>query len=188
VAEIVAAAKTKKISFGTSGPATSPAIAVTQLNALAKTNIVQVPYRGSGPAAAAVVTGEVDGAFVFYSNARPMHEGGKVRAVAVASPQRMASWPEIATMSEQGFADFDHRGFVGLAAPGKTPTSIVNVLNKHLNDSIKSESFRRRIEPLGMTVPTDNTPETFATYMRKEIVRQAALAKLSGHAPLEQQK
>ena len=188
VAEIVAAAKTKKISFGTSGPATSPAIAVTQLNALAKTNIVQVPYRGSGPAAAAVVTGEVDGAFVFYSNARPMHEGGKVRAVAVASPQRMASWPEIPTMSEQGFADFDHRGFVGLAAPGKTPTSIVNVLNKHLNDSIKSESFRRRIEPLGMTVPTDNTPETFATYMRKEIVRQAALAKLSGHAPLEQQK
>jgi tripartite-type tricarboxylate transporter receptor subunit TctC len=188
VAEIVAAAKTKKISFGTSGPATSPAIAVTQLNALAKTNIVQVPYRGSGPAAAAVVTGEVDGAFVFYSNARPMHEGGKVRAIAVASPQRMASWPEIATMGEQGFADFDHRGFVGLAAPGKTPASIVNVLNKHLNDSIKSESFRRRIEPLGMTVPTDNTPETFATYMRKEIARQAALAKLSGHAPLEQQK
>jgi tripartite-type tricarboxylate transporter receptor subunit TctC len=188
VAEIVAAAKTKKISFGTSGPATSPAIAVTQLNALAKTNIVQVPYRGSGPAAAAVVTGEVDGAFVFYSNARPMHEGGKVRAIAVASPQRMASWPEIATMGEQGFADFDHRGFVGLAAPGKTPAPIVNVLNKHLNDSIKSESFRRRIEPLGMTVPTDNTPETFATYMRKEIARQAALAKLSGHAPLEQQK
>ena len=112
VADIVADAKANpnKVSFGTSGPATSPAIAVTQLNALAKTSIAQVPYRGSGPAAAAVVTGEVQGAFVFYSNARPLHEGGKVRALAVASPKRMANWPEIPTMSEAGFAGFDHSG------------------------------------------------------------------------------
>src|SRR5262249_60744182 len=70
VADPVADAKANptKVSFGTSGPATSPAISVSQLNALAKTSIVEVPYRGSGPAAAAVVTGEVQGAFVFYSN------------------------------------------------------------------------------------------------------------------------
>src|SRR5919197_209792 len=117
VADLIADAKANpnKVSFGTSGPATSPAISVSQLNALAKTSIVQVPYRGSGPAAAAVVTGEVQGAFVFYSNARPLHEDGKVRALAVASPHRLANWPEIPTMSELGFHGFDHRGFVGLA-------------------------------------------------------------------------
>ena len=187
VADIIADAKgnPNKVSFGTSGPATSPAIAVTQLNALAKTSIVQVPYKGSGPAATAVATGEVQGAFVFYANARSLHESGRVRALAVASPQRMASWPELPTMSEMGFAGFDHRGFVGLAAPGKTPASIITVLNKHLNDSIKSEIFRRRLEPLGMTVPTENTPEKFAAFMRREIARQAELAKLSGHAPLK---
>ncbi|MBX9776391.1 MAG: tripartite tricarboxylate transporter substrate binding protein [Xanthobacteraceae bacterium] len=192
VADIVADAKANpnKISFGTSGPATSPAIAVTQLNALAKTSIAQVPYRGSGPAAAAVVTGEVQGAFVFYSNARPLHEGGKVRALAVASAKRMASWPDIPTMSEAGFPGFDHSGFVGLAAPGKTPAPVLALLNKHLNEAIGSPTFRQRLDPLGMTVPNPgaNTPESFAAFMRREIARQAELAKLSGHAPVDQKR
>jgi len=185
VADLVADAKANptKISFGTSGPATSPAISVSQLNALAKTSIVEVPYRGSGPAAAAVVTGEVQGAFVFYSNARPLHEEGRVRALAVASPQRMENWAQIPTMAEQGYPGFDHRGFVGLAAPGKTPPAIVALLNKHLNDSINSVSFRQRIEPLGMTIPTKNTPETFAAFMRRELAKQAELARLTGHSP-----
>ena len=192
VADIVADAKANpnKISFGTSGPATSPAIAVTQLNALAKTSIAQVPYRGSGPAAAAVVSGEVQGAFVFYSNARPLHEGGKVRAIAIASPKRMANWPEIPTMSEAGFAGFDHAGFVGLAAPGKTPAPILTFLNKHLNQAIGSPTFRKRLDPLGMTIPDPgaNTPESFAAFMRREIARQAELAKLSGHTPVDQKR
>jgi tripartite-type tricarboxylate transporter receptor subunit TctC len=189
VADIVADAKINpnKVSFGTSGPATSPAIAVTQLNALAKTSIAQVPYRGSGPAATAVVSGEVQGAFVFYANARQLHDGGKVRALAVASPQRLPNWPEIPTMAELGFAGFDHRGFVGLAAPGKTPAPIVAFLNKHLNDAIGMASFRQKLEPLGMTVPdpATNTPEKLAEFMRREIARQGELAKLSGHAPLD---
>jgi len=74
---------------------------------------------------------------------------------------------------------------LGLAAPGKTPASIVAFLNKHLNDAINSASFRRRMEPLGMTIPADNTPEKFAAYMRQEMARQAELAKLSGHSPME---
>jgi tripartite-type tricarboxylate transporter receptor subunit TctC len=187
VADLIADAKANptKVSFASSGPATSPAISITQLNALAGIRIADVPYRGTGPAAAAVVTGEIQGAFVFYSNARPLHDDGKVRALAVASPQRMASWPEIPTMQELGFTGFDHRGFVGLAAPGKTPAAIVTLLNKHLNDAIVSDTFRRRLEPLGVSIPTDNTPERFADFMRREWARQAELAKLTGHAPLE---
>jgi tripartite-type tricarboxylate transporter receptor subunit TctC len=187
VAELITEAKANpsRVSFGTSGPATSPAIAVTQLNVLANTKIVDVPYRGSGAAAVAVATGEIQGAFVFYSNAKPLSEDGKVRALAVASPRRLTSWPEIPTMDELGFPGFDHRGFVGLAAPGRTPPSIIAFLNKHLNEAINSQSFRRRLEPLGMSIPTDNTPERFAEFMRRENARQAELAKLSGHSPLE---
>jgi tripartite-type tricarboxylate transporter receptor subunit TctC len=186
VAELIADAKANptKISFASSGPATSPAISITQLNALAKTSIADVPYRGTGPAAGAVVTGEVQGAFVFYSNARPLHDEGRVRALAVASPQRLPNWPDIPTMRELGFEGFDHRGFVGLAAPGKTPAPIIAFLNKHLNDSINSEAFRKRVEPMGVTIPTDNTPEKFAEFMRREVARQAELAKLTGHSPL----
>jgi tripartite-type tricarboxylate transporter receptor subunit TctC len=187
VAELVADAKANpsKISFGTSGPASSPIIAVTQLNALASTKIVDVPYRGSGQAAVAVASGEIQGAFVFYSNAKPLSDDGKVRALAVSSPQRLASWPDIPTMDELGFPGFDHRGFVGLAAPGKTPAPIIAFLNRHLNDAINSDAFRRRMEPLGMTIPTDNTPGRFADFMRREVARQAELARLSGQSPPE---
>lgn len=187
LAELVADARANpnKISFGTSGPATSPAIAVTQVNALANTSIVGVPYRGSGAAAVGVASGEVQGAFIFYSNAKPLSEDGKVRALAVASPQRLANWPEIPTMAELGFPGVDHRGFVGLAAPGRTPPSIVAFLNKHLNDAIASAAFRARMEPLGMTIPADNTPDRFAEFMRRENGKQAELARLSGHSPLQ---
>ena len=184
VAELVAYAKANpnKVSFGTSGPATSPAIAVTQLNNLAKTSIVEVPYRGSAPAAAGVAANEVQGGFAFYANARSLSDSGRVRALAVTSPKRLANWPEIPTMEELGYPGFYHAGFVGLAAPAKTPASVIAFLNKQLNEAIHSESFKKRIEPLGTTVPEINRPETFSAFMQREIARQAELAKLTGHA------
>ena len=186
LAELVAYAKANpsKISFGTSGPATSPAIAVTQLNDLAKTSIVDVPYRGSAPAAAAAAAGEVQGAFAFYANARSLADSGRVRALAVTSAKRLENWPEIPTMEELGYPNFYHAGFVGLAAPANTPAPIIAFLNKELNAVIHSESFKKRIEPLGMTVPDVNTPETFTAFMRHEIARQGELAKLSGRPNL----
>jgi tripartite-type tricarboxylate transporter receptor subunit TctC len=188
VGDLVADAKANpsKMSFSTSGPATSPAIAVSQLNHLAGTRIVDVPYRGSAPAAVAVVTGEVQAAFVFYSSARTLADDNKVRALAVATSQRLPSWPEIPTMAEQGYPGFEHSGWVGLAAPANTPAPVIAYLNRHLNDAIRTESFRRRLQPLGMVPPSgDNTPETFAAYMRRDNERQAELARLSGHAPLD---
>jgi tripartite-type tricarboxylate transporter receptor subunit TctC len=192
LADLIADAKANptKISFGTSGPATSPVIALTQLNALAGTKIVDVPYRGSGQAAAAVPTGAIQGTFTFYSSAKPLAEDGKVRALAVSSPARIESWPDIPTMAELGFPGFDHRGFVGLAAPAKTPPQIISFLNKHLNDALNSDLFKTRMEPLGMTIPdpAGNTPENFAEFMRAQTARQAELAKLSGHSPTAPQR
>ena len=186
--ELVADAKANpdKISFGTSGPATSPAIALTQLNHLAGTKIQDVPYRGSGQAAASVATGAVQGTFTFYSAAKPLADDGKLRALAVAGADRIASWPDVPTMQELGYPNFDHRGFVGLAAPAKTPPQVVALLNKALNRAASSDLFKARMNALGMTVPeaASNTPETFAAFMRKESARQADLAKLSGHDPL----
>jgi tripartite-type tricarboxylate transporter receptor subunit TctC len=175
-----AKAHPNKISFGTSGPATSPAMALAQLNALAKTQIVGVPYAGSGEAARNVSPSGVQGAFAFYAQAKPLADGGKVRALAVARPQRIPTWSEVATMQELGFANFDYDGFVGLAAPAKTPQPIVAYLNKQLNNVVQSKEFRSRMEALGMTVPAENTPEHLAEYMRRETIRQGTLAALTG--------
>jgi tripartite-type tricarboxylate transporter receptor subunit TctC len=185
--ELIADAKANptKVSFSTSGPATSPAISLTQLNALAGTKIQDVPYRGTGEAAAAVASSAVQGTFTFITSAKPLVDNGKARVLAVAYPQRAAMWPDVPTMAELGFQGFQHAGFVGLAAPAKTPPQVVVWLNKALNDTITSAAFKARVEPLGMTIPTDNTPEKFADYMRRETARQAELAKLTGHAPMQ---
>jgi len=111
-----------------------------------------------------------------------------LRALAVASPHRIAAWPDVPTMEELGYPNFDHRGFVGLAAPAKTPTSIIAFVNKELNEVIQSQPFRQRMEAIGMTVPADNTPERLAEFMQRETARQGALAKLSGHQPTAPQR
>jgi tripartite-type tricarboxylate transporter receptor subunit TctC len=175
-----AKAHPNKISFGTSGPATSPAMALAQLNALGKTAIVGVPYAGSGEAARNVSPSGVQGAFAFYAQAKPLADGGKVRALAVARPRRITTWSEVPTMQELGFPNFDYDGFVGLAAPAKTPQPIVGYLNKQLNDVVQSKEFRSRMEALGMTVPAENTPEHLAQYMRRETIRQGSLAAVTG--------
>jgi tripartite-type tricarboxylate transporter receptor subunit TctC len=175
-----ARANPKKFSFGTSGPATSPAMALAQLNALAKTDIAGVPYQGSGEAARNVSPSGVQGAFAFYAQAKPLADSGKVRALATATPQRLTGWPEVPTMQELGFANFDYRGFVGLAAPAGTPAEIISYLNKTLNDVVQSQDFRSRMDALGMTVPAGNTPQMLADYMRRETAHQGELAALTG--------
>jgi tripartite-type tricarboxylate transporter receptor subunit TctC len=186
--ELIADAKANpnKVSFGTSGPATSPAIATSQLNQAAGTRIVDVPYRGSGEAAGAVASGAVQATFTFYSAAKPLVDGGKVRPLAISAANRMPAWPDVPTMQELGYANFNHSGFVGLAGPAKLPPPIVAYLSKALNDAIQSDAFKTRLQALGMTIPAAgaNTPEAFAVYMRSETERQAGLAKLTGHDPM----
>jgi tripartite-type tricarboxylate transporter receptor subunit TctC len=104
-----------------------------------------------------------------------------VRAVAVAAPKRLVGWPEVPTFIEQGYK-IDQRGFVGLAAPAKTPKPIVTFLSKHLNEVVQSDEFKKRMSALGMVPPPaeENTPERFEKFMRDEIARQGEMAESSG--------
>jgi tripartite-type tricarboxylate transporter receptor subunit TctC len=191
LAELLADAKANpdKYSFGTSGPASSPGLTLTQLNATAKVRIQAVPYRGAGDAAAAVAGGAIQGAFTFFSQAKPLADDGKVRAIAVASPNRLETWPEVPTFIEQGYK-IDQRGFVGLAAPARTPKPIVGFLNKHLNEVVRSDVFKKRMSALGMAPPpvAENTPEKFEKFMRDEVARQGEMAESSGQKLAPQPK
>ncbi len=183
LADLIADAKKNpsRISFGTSGPASSPAMALVQLNKAADIQIVGVPYRGSGEAAREVASGAIQGVFTFYAQGKPLVDDGKVRALAVATPQRLADWANVPTFRELGY-DIDFRGFVGLAAPAKTPKPIIDHLNKELNAVAQSDLFKQRMGELGMTVMADNTPEKYEAYLRAETVRQGEIAKLTGAA------
>jgi tripartite-type tricarboxylate transporter receptor subunit TctC len=189
--ELLADAKVNpnKYSVGTSGPASSPGLTLAQLNKAAQVQIQAVPYRGSGDAAAAAAGGAIQGAFTFYSQAKPLADDGKVRAVAVAAPKRLEGWPDVPTFIEQGYK-IDQRGFVGLAAPAKTPKPIVDFLSKSLNEVVQSAEFKKRMVALGMAPPpaVENTPEKFEKFMRDEIARQGEMAESSGQKLAPQPK
>jgi tripartite-type tricarboxylate transporter receptor subunit TctC len=182
LADLIAAAKVdpKSVSFGTSGPASAPGMAVVMLNAAANTEMVSVPYRGSGDAARETAGGAIQGAFSFVSQAKPLVDDGKVRVLAVAAPTRVAAWPDIPTFQELGYK-IDFRGFVGLSAPAKTPKPIIEYQSKQLNEEVQSDMFKSRMAALGMSVPpaSENTPAKYDAFLRQEIVRQGELAKLA---------
>ena len=169
-----------KVSFATSGPATSPAIAVMQLNALAGTKIEPVPYRGTSPAAAAILGGEVQGGFLYYASAKQMADSGQARAIGIATAKRFHGWASLPTFVELGYPEILHSGFVGLSAPRNTPPEIVATLNQALNEAVHSPAFRLRMEELGMSVPDQITPDGLKNYMRDETAIQAELAKQFG--------
>ena len=183
VAELIADAKAHpdKYSFGTSGPASSPNATLMQFNAAAGIKIQAVPYRGSGEAATAVATSAIQGTFTFFSQGKALVDTGKLRALAIAGPKRMEAWPDVPTLPELGFK-IDTRGFVGLGAPARTPKPIVAYLNKHLNEVLQTDRFKKPMAELGMAPPraADNTPEKFDKFMRDEIARQGVLAELTG--------
>lgn len=184
VADLVAYAKAnpQKTNVATTGPATSPAIALSQLNALAGTAMVAVPFKGSGPDATAVASGTVEAGFTFYPPVAGLVASGQVRVLAVASAHRMSSLPNVPTMDELGFRNFDHDAFVGLLAPRNTPQSAIAILNKAANESIHAPDYARRLEPFGMTVPPPpNTADDYRQFLKKQIAFQGGLAKLPGH-------
>jgi len=185
VADLIAFAKQdpKNANFATSGVATTPAIAVSQLNAIAGTSFQDVPYKGTGPATSAVVTGDVQASFVYYPSAKGLIDGGQLRVLAVTSEQRMKILPDVPTMQELGFKGFRHTAFVGLSAPKGTPPEVIAKLNKALNESLQSTAVRERLEPLGMMIPSaPNSPEAYGAYLAQEAAYQGELAKLTGHA------
>jgi len=187
VADLVAYAKANsaKTNIATTGPATSPAIAVSQLNAIAGTQIIPVPYKGAGPAAAAVASGQVQAGFVWLPSVAGMVSSGQVRLLAIATAQRLAVIHDVPTFAELGYKNFEHFAFVGLLAPRGTPAPVIALLNKTLNDAIQnSPTFAKRMEPFGMTLPAQpNTPEAYHKFMADQIESQRKLAALSGAKP-----
>jgi tripartite-type tricarboxylate transporter receptor subunit TctC len=179
VQELIAYARANpgKLNFGSSGPGTGPATAIIQLNVMAKTEIVDVPFRGASQAVLSVVSGNIDGGFVYLGNAKPLADEGKVRALAVTSAMRSPAWPQLPTMIESGFPGYDINGFVGLAAPAKTPPEVIAFLNRELNAVVNAKSFRDRFAADGMEPRAKNSPAEFAAYMKEQVEKNRLLAE-----------
>jgi tripartite-type tricarboxylate transporter receptor subunit TctC len=169
-------------TFGSLGPGSPHEIGFLWFNAMSKMEALLVPYKGVAPALQDVVAGQVKGMFVGVSVADEHIRQGTLRALGVTSPQRLISSPDVPTIAEQGYPEYDFVTFYGLAAPKGTPPEIVDRLNKEINRIFQMPDIRERIEKTG-AVLVGGTQQEFGNFLTANFVKFSKIMALTGDKP-----
>jgi len=167
-----------KFNFGSGGVGSSQHLFGVMFNKAANLDVVHVPYKGTSPAEAALVAGQVD----FMLNpptALAFVSAGKLKVLGVASPARSAAMPDLPTLDEQGIKGVHTSTFYGIMAPAKTPKEIVERLNKEIVAILATDDMKARLAKLAAD-PGKESPEEFKKYVLGEINRYGEIVKLSG--------
>jgi tripartite-type tricarboxylate transporter receptor subunit TctC len=149
------------------------------LKARTGANMVHIPYRGAGPAALDLATGRVDFFFVSYSSVLSFLQAGKVRALAVTSPKRLPTLPDVPTMREMGFAGIELDAWFGLVAPAGTPDPVIAKLNAAFVQAVRDPDIVRQIVEQGAE-PAGDTPTEFAAFIASETERFGKIVRAAG--------
>jgi tripartite-type tricarboxylate transporter receptor subunit TctC len=176
-------ANSAKLNYASQGPGTTSHLTAELFNKLAGTQLVHVPYKGTGPALIDIAAGHVDLIFMQLEAAIKLHEGGKARILAVTTATRIDALPDIPTMAEAGLNDFISDTWNALAAPPKTPKPIIEKLNAAVNEAMKmpdlQEQFRKQLLQLGGGTPQDMTKVMKEDTARwSEVIREAKIPRI----------
>lgn len=181
VKELVAYAKANpdKVSFASSGSGTSIHMAGELFKLETGLKTLHVPYKGSSPALTDLMGGQVQFMFDNMPSAWPHVQSGKLRALAVTTADRSASAPDLPTMIEAGFPNFDVSSWFGLLAPKGTPPEIVERINAAVNKAMAKPDVQERFAGLG-AVPGSGSAADFQNFIKTEVDRWAKVVKASG--------
>jgi tripartite-type tricarboxylate transporter receptor subunit TctC len=160
------------------GGATTTSLAAEFLKNEAKIDMVMVPYKGSGPALTALLSGEVDLGFDIPSSALPHIKAGKLRPLAVTTKTRSSVLPDVPTVAEQGMAGFEVTGWFGVLAPAGTPAEVITRLNKEINAVLSDPETKNKLQGNGVEA-TPGSPADFGKLIASETQRYGdAIRKL----------
>jgi tripartite-type tricarboxylate transporter receptor subunit TctC len=181
VKELVAYVKKNpgKFNYGSPGYGTSPQMSMELFKGITGTFIVHIPFRGAGPATAALLGGDTQ---LMFDNLPPqveMIKSGKVRALAVTSLQRSKVFPEVPTLDESGLKGYEVTSWFGLVAPAGTPREIVMRLNQALMRSTSDAKIRDQLIGRGAAV-LQGSPEDFLAFVKAEIEKWGPVVKRAG--------
>jgi tripartite-type tricarboxylate transporter receptor subunit TctC len=182
VKELIAHAKANpgKLTYGSAGMGTAHHLIGEQFNALAGVDILHVPYKGSSPAVADLVGGQVSLMYDTVASCLPHIKAGKLRPLGVATAKRSASLPDVPTIAEAALPGFEVTTWFGFVAPAKTPAEIITRLNTEIVKILNMPDVRERLLASG-SEPVGNTPEQMAAQIARET---AAFAKIVKQAKL----
>jgi len=178
VAELVAMAKAQpgKLTFGSNGNGTAQHLIGTQFQNMTGTELVHIPYKGSGPLATDLLGGQITMSFDTVTPVLPHIKAGKLRALAVTTAKRSSALPDVPTLDEAGLKGFNLGTWFGVLAPVGTPKEIVAKLNAEMVKVIHSPDFRKRMEEIGAE-PVGDTSEQMAAQIKAETEKFAKLVK-----------
>lgn len=181
VAELIAYARTKPegLTFASPGAGTPLHLAGELFTRQAQIKTLHVPYKGSSPALTDLMAGRVDMMFDVLGSSMAFVKAGKLRALAVTSPQRSSHLPEVPSLQQQGLRDFDVTTWFGFFAPAGTPADVVARLNTELLAAAGTAEAREKLAPLGMD-PAGSTPQELRALVQQEQARWKDLIRLAG--------
>ena len=182
VKELIALARAKPgtLNFGSGSTGSTGHLAGELFNTMAGVKMVHIPYKGAAPAMADLLAGQVQLMFDNLANALPNVQAGKLRALAVTTLARSPAVPQLPTVAESGLPGFDLTTWFGVMVPAGTAPEIVAKLNAEIVRALAAKDMRERLEKMGAEVPTNNTPEHFAAFIRTEAAKYAKVVKDSG--------
>lgn len=182
IQELVALGKQRPLTFGSIGVGSPIHLAFERLRLSAGFQEQAIPFKGAPEAVLEVVTGRVDVYYSPVSVALPLIRDGKLLALAVSSPERVAALPNVPTTQESGYPNSAYRFWIGVFAPAKTPRDIVNRLNMEIQKSLQVPGVRDRLVQIGVQ-PMAMGVEQFDKFVTDELVLNAELAKAAGLTP-----
>jgi len=180
IQQLIAYAKSQagKVSIGHGGNGTAMHLSTALFTQMADLKLIEVPYRGSGPAAMDTLSGQIQLSITDLAAALPHIKAGKLKAFAVTSPKRLSNLPDVPTLAESGLTGYDSTGWFGLVAPAGTPASIIQKLNAEFTAALNDEGIKSQMRQSGME-PAATTTEGLDAYIKSEtqkwgrVIRQA---------------
>jgi tripartite-type tricarboxylate transporter receptor subunit TctC len=184
VQELVALAKKQpgKLNYASAGVGSTTQLAMEMLKAASGTYMLHIPYNGNGPAGTAVIGGQVEILFGSLPALLPHAKSGRARALAVGTPKRSPSLPDVPTVAESGYPGFDASLWLAIVAPAGTPQAIVERLNKEIVAIVTAADTREAFDKAG-TEPLTGTPADLAALIRDGLPKYAQIIKSAGIKP-----
>jgi tripartite-type tricarboxylate transporter receptor subunit TctC len=184
VKELVALAKAKpgQLSYGSTGSGGSAHLMGEMFKAQAGIDMVHIPYKGLAPAMTDVMAGQVSCTFGSQLAVEGNIKAGRLRVLAVTSKARSKSAPDVPTIAEQGYPDYNGTGWWGVVVPAGTPKPVIARLNTDIVRLLGAPDVRERLQGQGVDIAA-TTPEQFGKFIREEITRWGVAVKQSGAKP-----
>jgi tripartite-type tricarboxylate transporter receptor subunit TctC len=179
VAALVALAKTKSLSFASTGSGASTHLAGVLFGHMTGVRLLHVPYKGAGPAITSVVSGETQMMFATMVSILPQVKSRRVRALAITGAHRSPAAPDLPTIAEGGVPGYEANAWFATFTAAGTPASIVSRLNGAITGIVTSPEVRQRLAAEGAE-PSTSTPEELGRYTRSEIQRWQRVIRESG--------